>query len=392
METVRSEGSDMIQLRGITWDHVRGIAPLLATSEEFRRLHPQVSIVWDKRSLKDFEDYPVDVLAEQYDLIMLDHPSIGASVRQGVILPLDKWMPDEFLREQMANSVGPSYASYTWEGHQWALAVDAAAQVSAFRADLLERSGAALPRTWSEVFQLAAALPKELAVAVPLHPTHAFCSFFTLCANLGGNDVWETERAFGAAEEALATLQTLSQVIHPVSLEMDPIQMLDRMAETDEIAYVPLLFGYSNYSREGFRKHIVAFADIPSFHSEPSGGTIGGVGIAISAKCRNIRTAVDYAMFVADANAQRGTYFSSGGQPGHRLAWTDEEVNRQSHGFFANTLRTLDLASMRPRSEGAILLQEKAGELIHSYLRSGGERKEVVRTIHQWFRELRSSV
>ena len=34
----------------------------------------------------------------------------------------------------------------------------------------------------------------------------------------------------------------------------DPIGISDRMSSTDEIVYVPLMFGYSNYARAGFRQ------------------------------------------------------------------------------------------------------------------------------------------
>ena len=49
-----------------------------ATSEKFQVSNPDLRISWDARSLKDFEDYPIEKLAEKYDLIMMDHPFIGS--------------------------------------------------------------------------------------------------------------------------------------------------------------------------------------------------------------------------------------------------------------------------------------------------------------------------
>ena len=43
-----------------------------------------------------------------------------------------------------------------------------------------------------------------------------------------------------AAIEAMDMLRELSDYIYPQSLDMNPIQMLDCMAVTDEIAYVPI--------------------------------------------------------------------------------------------------------------------------------------------------------
>lgn len=79
-----------------------------------------------------------------------------------------------------ADVVGASHSSYTYAGHQWGLATDAACQVAAVRVDLLE---AGPPATWDEVLELARAQPGR--VALPLAPGHAISSFLTLCANAG---------------------------------------------------------------------------------------------------------------------------------------------------------------------------------------------------------------
>ena len=72
----------MIHLLGMAFDHPRGFAPMRATSEKFQVSNPDLRISWDARSLKDFEDYPIEKLAEKYDLIMMDHPFIGSGVKQ----------------------------------------------------------------------------------------------------------------------------------------------------------------------------------------------------------------------------------------------------------------------------------------------------------------------
>jgi hypothetical protein len=46
------------------------------------------------------------------------------------------------------------------------------------------------------------------------------------------------------------------------SLRWNPPTMLDEMGTGGDICYVPLLFGYSNYSREGFRPLAVDFSDL----------------------------------------------------------------------------------------------------------------------------------
>ena len=122
------------------------------------------------------------------------------------------------------------------------------------------------------------------------------------------------------------------------------------MSSTDEIAYSPLLFGYSNYAQPGYRDHLLHFSTIPSIN----GAILGGAGLALSSTCEHPAVAADYAAFVASAEAQRGMYFDQGGQPGYRGAWLDDRVNAASNDFFHATLPTLDGAVMRPRYDGWI--------------------------------------
>jgi len=50
-------------LRGITWNHTRGLLPMVATAQRFQELNPGVEIRWEKRSLQEFADAPVDQLS-----------------------------------------------------------------------------------------------------------------------------------------------------------------------------------------------------------------------------------------------------------------------------------------------------------------------------------------
>lgn len=378
----------MVQLHGITWGHIRGLAPMQATAAEYQRLHPEVSITWDVRSLKDFGDYPIELLCDKYDLIMLDHPFIGTGVQKQVIIPLDEWIPSGYLADQAANSVGASHRSYTWEGHQWALAVDAAAQVAAYRPDLIRPAGVDLPRSWADVFALAAGLPAGVMVGLPLVPTDAICSFISIGANLAGTGFLADPDSFddAVAAEVLALQQKLAACIHPLSLRYNPPQMLDYMSSHDDVAYVPLLFGYSNYARPDYAPRRIRFTDIPSHSSEPAGAILGGVGLSVSSLSPHRREAIDYVTFVGSGTCQKGLYYESGGQPGHRSAWVDTHVNSTCDNFFLDTLRTMDLSYLRPRRPGYNQWQERGGEVIHEFLKHGGDRTEVVRALHRLYR------
>ncbi|MBU5442564.1 extracellular solute-binding protein [Paenibacillus sp. MSJ-34] len=358
----------MIALKGMTWDHERGYDPLLRTTERFAAHYPDVTIHWDRRSLKDFGDYPVDALAQEYDLLMIDHPHVGICSANGVLVPLDDWIPADYLADQSEGSVGPSHRSYQWGGRQWALAVDAAAQVSSYRPDLLQ--GYKLPSTWTEVRKLADALPSGRKIGWPLCPTDAMCSFLSLCANIGGASFFDEAAGIPrtTGEAALAFLDGMLPLLHECSLASNPIQMYDRMSSTDEIAYVPLAFGYTNYARASCAGRRLRFADIPSMTGAPEQALLGGVGIAVSARSEHIPVAVRYAMFVASPEVQRTIYYEAGGQPGHAAAWTDERINGDCGDFFVATRRTMENSYMRPRHPAFPAYQEQAGVILHEAL------------------------
>jgi multiple sugar transport system substrate-binding protein len=369
--TPRCTVSEPTTLRGMAWDHPRARDPLQAIAAEWSRHHP-VAVKWDARSLKQFEDQPLEELATAYDLILIDHPFVGFAATSDLIWPVDDWVDTAYLKDQAAHSVGPSYASYGWHGKQWALAIDAACQVSAVREDLWAAAGrGALPETWEDVAQLAAELsggPHQ--VALPLNPNHAYCAFLSVGVSLAGRDFWPMGGHVNrvAGRRALEFLRWLAGLVHPASRSDDPIAMSDRMTRSDVIIYVPLMFGYSSYSRLGFRPHLLSFHDAPAGSSGTSGSVLGGVGLALSARSAHRELAADLARTIAAPEVQSGLYARAGGQPGHAAAWISSAVNEQTRGFFNATRNTMEQAFVRPRVRGHRSFQPLAGELIHQFL------------------------
>ena len=89
-------------------------------------------------------------------------------------------------------------------------------------------------------------------------------------------------------------------------------------------------------------------------------------------------------------DVQRGAYVEGGGQPGHRAAWTDDEIDGAANGFFSSTLEALDRAYLRPRFDGFLSFQDAAGDVIHTFVRNGGDPDAVLDRIDELFRESRA--
>jgi multiple sugar transport system substrate-binding protein len=367
----------MTELRGITWDHSRGYLPMVATAQRFAELHPDVRIQWEKRSLQQFADWPIEKLARHYDLLVIDHPFVGYASENDVLLPLDEHLPAAFLAEQAASSVGPSHASYFYGGHQWALAIDAATPVAGFRRDLLERAGAVPPTTWAELLDLAS----RGLVAVPAIPIDSLMAFSMLCLALGEEPFHQEARVVGrdVGERALDMLGSLVRLCDPKCLERNPIATWDLLSRGDSVAFCPFAYGYSNYARRGYCEHLLEFGGLVHIDGQPPfRSVLGGAGLAVSSHSAHRVEAMLYSQYIADPEVQTSLYFDAGGQPGHRRAWLDDEVNRRSGDYFRNTLASLDQAYLRPRFNGYLQFQEMAGPLVHEFLTDGISARETL--------------
>jgi multiple sugar transport system substrate-binding protein len=362
----------MVELLGVTWDHVRGYGGLRAAAEAYRADRPDVQVTWETRSLQAFADQPVEQL-ERYDLIVLDHPSIGEAVAREALAPFEDDAGED------AAGVGRSSESYVWEGRRWALPVDAAAQVAAYRPDLLELAGVTRPETWGDVGRRAQALRKHgMTIAMPAIPVDVICAFLGISrASFDGDRVVERD----AGRRALSILQDVLSLAHPMSLTSNPPAILAHMAANDDIAYCPLTFGYVTFAHGSDGRRAVRFGPGPEWS-----GTLGGAGLAVSSGSSSADEAIAFARFTCSPDVQRGAYVEGGGQPAHRTAWTDPGVDAAANGFFSSTLPALDRAYLRPRFDGFLSFQDDAGAVIHGSVRNGTDPDATLDRIDKLFR------
>ena len=374
----------MINLRGMTWDHSRGFDPMVATSAAYAAAHPGVSIIWEKRSLQAFADRPISEMAETYDLMVIDHPHVGEVARQGNLLPLDG-LRDAEMAALAAGSVGQSHPSYNFAGRQWSLAIDTATPVACLRPDLLDHA----PKLWAEVLSLA----RAGKVGFALIPINALMSFFGMARNIGYAVAESPDHLIAPTEgsHVLGLLREITALMDKRCLGLDPIGIYEWMGRTsDAPAYSPFGYGYTNYSRQGYCPHPLHFHDAPGIlEPTPRGTVLGGTGIAVSAFTKHPEVAVDYAFWIAGADCQKGLYTHSGGQPGHAAAWEDDACNALTANFFRNTRETLNTAWLRPRYDGYMALQDRAGDILHACLRGEASETTTLAALDAAYRESR---
>lgn len=261
------------------------------------------------------------------------------------------------------------------DGHQWALATDAATPVASYREDLLARHGVNLPTTWEELMELA----RDGLVIVPAIPIDSLMNLYYLVVSRGGA-MFDAERVADPEllADALEQLRQLVTACAPACLERNPIRTYDALAASELEAYCPFAYAYTNYGRRGYAPSRLRYAGVVEVtEGVTPQTTLGGTGLAVSTLCSDIGAAIEYARFVHDPTTQRTIYTEAGGQPGHRSAWLDDENDRRCNGFFSATLQTHDDAYLRPRYDGYLHFQDTAAPVVHGFLRDGGRPGEV---------------
>lgn len=377
----------MTHLKGITWGHSRGFTSIVGVTQRYAELHPGFDITWHKRSLTEFESKPIDQLAAEYDLLIIDHPWAGFAASHQVLLPLNELLGEEYMADQRANSVGRSCASYDFDGFQSALAIDAASPVAVWRPDLLD--AADVPATFDEVLALA----DEGRVVYAGTPQYLLMDFIGLCNTAGGTLFGEDGHVVDEATglKVLGDMRELARRCDPAIFEWSTIELHERLAEADRACYCPWVYGYVNYSRRGYAPHVLKAGNVPTYAGRLVTGVLGGTGLAISARTEHAREAAEFVAWAGSGEVQRTLFADNGGQPGHRTAWLDEECNRTTLGFFKDTLDTLDASYVRPRYSGYLTFQDNAGPFIRDFVRDGGDAAAVLERLDDLYATSRES-
>jgi multiple sugar transport system substrate-binding protein len=385
-------------LVGITWDHPRGYAALaelerLDSTADTRYGAVPAPVTWDRQSLSGFESRPIADLARRYDLLIVDHPGLGAAT--AALHPLEELFSPSELAAWADTVVGPSFGAYRYAGRQWALPLDAAAQICMIRPDLMD--GRPAPATWHAV----AAAARELPVTLVLGGPHAMLTLLAICAAQGEPPVAETgggSPAGGFAEDqtsreaVLAALDLLADVSAHVDLAVaagNPIGVFEAMAAGDPAACCPLAYGYVTYSEPGRRPHRLTACDAPAWQpGGRPGSVLGGTGVAVSRRLGGeaVPVAKAHVRRLLAEPVQAELVPQAGGQPTLRRAWESDAVNASCGGFYRHTRRTLEQAWVRPRFPGWIAFQDQGSAVIRGGLRRRNVPTQILRQLQVAFR------
>jgi multiple sugar transport system substrate-binding protein len=364
---------------GLTWDHPRGYVALEKAAEQARAAG--LPLHWNRQPLEGFESYPIEDLARQYDLIVLDHPHVGDAIAGDCLQPLEELFGHSALQAWKAQSIGDTFESYRYAGKHWALPLDAASQVAACRQDRLDE---APPTTWEATVEFARRHPMALSLAGP----HAILTLFSISSAYGDAPAASAPgRLFEG--RGVATAWDLMQDLYALSFkgwaERNPIAILESLALDAEAVYCPLVFGYVNYSVATGDRHAVHFKDVPAGPSGRLGSVLGGTGLAISRRAKVSDELLAHLAALLSPMMQRDFIPFADGQPSARHAWSDPGVNNAWGGFFAQTKATLEQAIVRPRHPRYVPFQTAAAEFVRDALAQRLVASEVVNALQSLY-------
>jgi multiple sugar transport system substrate-binding protein len=347
----------------MTWDHPRGFESVVACSDLVAEKFG-VEIQWQARSLLQFGDQHVREFSPVSDLMVIDHPHVADAVVDGAVIAFDDHIEASVLDVLERESAGPSHDSYRFDGKLWGLAIDGACQVSVYRPDLVD----GVPPFWEDIFADAAAGK----VLWPYKPVDAFSTFATLMAQKGaGMSLSESVIDRNVAGEVLDMMIRFASLVPSWCATSNPFEISEALVDSDDFHYAAPLYGYTNYSREGFRPRSLHYDDVPSFDGRATGSQLGGAGIAVSSATADPELACRIAVYLASAEAQNGPYTKRGGQPGNLRAWLSPGMNALTGQFFRNTLRSMEGSWVRPRVVGWPDFQFDVSQVIHRILTTG---------------------
>jgi multiple sugar transport system substrate-binding protein len=354
-------------IRGITWDHSRAFPPLVTAAQRYEELHPGIRIHWDKRTLDEFGHKPIDQLVNDYDLIVIDHPWAGFCFDRNLVLDIKSFLTGNQWNDLQQNCVGASFESYCFENKLLAVPIDTATPVPSWRPDLVNKSDFQLPVTWSDLISMA----DRKHVIMPGFGADLFLNWLMLLHALDARPFRNADN-IADKEKSIEAMSLLKRLAEPMPVEMldwNPIIIAELMTSHDTFVYCPFAYSYGNYCRPYFAGKPLRYGNLIQLNGKPLKSILGGTGISISSGSKEIELALDFSLYCAGASVQSGIYAYAGGQPARKEAWLSQHLTSFTGGFFSDSYLSHENALVRPRYNGYVSLQEKAGIPLQQFIK-----------------------
>lgn len=283
--------------------------------------------------------------------------------------------------------MGQSFKSYVYNDQLLAIPIDTATPVPSWRPDLLEQNDLQLPHTWEELITIA---DKKQAI-MPGFDADLFLNWLMLLYALEAHP-FESMEDIADKEKGIEAAMLLKRLAEPMPKEMvnwNPIIIAELMTQANRFIYCPFAYSYNNYSRPSFVRNPIRYGNLIHLNGKPLRSILGGTGISISSACKETALAVDFSLYCAGAAVQSNIYTYAGGQPVRREAWQNNDLKVFTGGFFEGCYEAQQNALIRPRYDGFVNLQKKAGVIIQQFVMDEIAADKMWNSIATYYRESR---
>jgi multiple sugar transport system substrate-binding protein len=283
--------------------------------------------------------------------------------------------------------VGASFRSYVFENKLLAIPIDLATPVPSWRPDLIDKNDLQLPATWNDLIAMA----DKKHVIMPAFGADLFLNWLMLLHALDAHPfnnpdtIAEKEKAI----EAMSLLKRLAEPMPDEILSWNPIMIAELMTQHDRFAYCPFAYSYGNYCRPSFVDKPLKYSNLIQLYGKPLRSILGGTGISISSGCKEIELALDFSLYCASEQVQSNIYTYAGGQPACKKAWLSKNLIPFTGGFFSDSYLSHESALVRPRYDGYVSLQEKAGVPLQQFIKGNISLNKTLMAIGACYHESR---
>lgn len=186
-------------------------------------------------------------------------------------------------------------------------------------------------------------------------------------------------------------MREIAALMDPRCLMLDPIGIYEWMAAPrTRLPIRPLAMAIPTISRDGYCPHPLTFADAPGFwRHRPARHGSGRHRHRRFAACKGATRPSITRSGSPGRIAKRGCS-SKAGQPGHAAAWEDAACNAACRDFMENTRETLETSWVRPRYDGYMGLQDRAGDIVHACLRGAASIPATLDALDAAYRDSRA--
>ncbi|MEO9146435.1 MAG: extracellular solute-binding protein [Ginsengibacter sp.] len=323
-----------------------------------------------------------------YDLVVIDHPWAGFCFDRNLVLDLKNLLDPSQWNDLEPNCVGPSFKSYIFENKLLAIPIDMATPVPSWRPDLIAKNGLQLPATWNDLIVMA----DKKHVIMPGFGADLFLNWLMLLHALDAHpfDSPDTIAEKEKAIEAMSLLKRLAEPMPEEILSWNPIIIAELMTRHDKYTYCPFAYSYSNYCRPSFVDKPLQYGNLVQLNGKPLRSILGGTGISISSSCKETELALGFSLYCASSQVQSNIYTYAGGQPARKEAWLSENLIPFTGGFFPDSYLSHENALVRPRYNGYVSLQEKAGVPLQNFIKGNISANKTWETIEECYHVSRS--